>query len=146
MGWLKYFGAIPGAIGGAMGGGGWEGAKRGFEEGALTTVGAGAALMGAPGWGDAMNSGGGYGDGGGYATGATGTSPASNSALSSLDKWSLALQGLGTAASGYGAYQQGKSYDEEMAYRRRIEEEDRARNLAAGQAMSPFLEQYMRGG
>ena len=65
--------------------------------------------------------------------------------MSSLDKWSLALQGVGAAANIYGAYQQGKSYDEEMEYRRRIEEEDRRKRESAGKALSPYLAQYVKG-
>ena len=83
--------------------------------------------------------------GGGYEEalpqGTSGTTPASSSGMSSLDKWGLGLQALGMGADIYGGYQQGRSYD----YDRRMEDEDRARNIKAGEYLSPWLKQYMEG-
>lgn len=141
--------AMPFAGGAVLGGLG-SAAKAGY--------GAGQAVLGG-GWGTAMKGAGAVKGlmGGGqrplpdaysqYAPqGNTGSSPASGSGMSSLDKWGLGLQAFGLGAQTYGQYQGGKSYDEEMGYRRQMEEEDRQRRMRAGERMSPFLERYMSGG
>jgi hypothetical protein len=142
MAWYDYLGAGIGAgVGALTEEDPWKGAWGGGKKGATTTAAAMPFVYGANlgqggmmggGWGEAMTG------------GTTGTSPTSPSGLSSLDKWSLALQGLGTAAQAYGGYQQGRAYDEEMEYRRRIEEEDREKRERAGRNLGPILERYLR--
>ncbi len=78
---------------------------------------------------------------------ATGTTPTSETKGTDWAKWlGLGLQGAGIAANAYGQYQQGKTVDEELKYRRDIEKEDRERRMRAGNAMKGLLAKYMASG
>ncbi|MCK5316332.1 MAG: hypothetical protein KAJ55_00380 [Anaerolineales bacterium] len=73
--------------------------------------------------------------------------PASEPAGTDWQKWlGLGLQGAGVAAGIYGDYQQGKTIDRELKHRRKLEMEDREREMRTGRALQPFLQRYLSEG